>query len=76
LARPATRRTARAICDLVGWDPASPPPPEGHPLHEVGLPACINAAVSALVPHEQAAHVREIDAFRRIALGRPLEAPN
>jgi hypothetical protein len=76
LARPASRRTARVICDVVGWDPASPLPPEGHRLHEVGLPACINAAVSALVPHEQAAHVREIDAFRRIALGRPFEAPN
>jgi hypothetical protein len=70
-ARPATRETARTICDLVGWDPESPSPPTGHPLHEVGFRACCHAAYVALAPYEHSSQMREIDAFRRIALGKP-----
>jgi hypothetical protein len=29
LARPAARRTARILCELVGWDPDGPIPPTG-----------------------------------------------
>lgn len=71
LARPATRHTARVICDLVGWDGNAPAPPPGHTLMEVGFNACTYAAAVALAPLEHAAHLREIDAFRRIALGKP-----
>jgi hypothetical protein len=74
LARPATRHTARLVCDLVGWDPESPGPPDDHPLREIGFWACIHAALTALLPHQHAAHLREIDAFRRIALGKPFKA--
>jgi hypothetical protein len=69
LALPATRQTATVICELTGWDPRTPPPPHGHPLHEIGFPACTQAAYAALVPLEHAAHLREIRAFRRVALG-------
>lgn len=71
LARPATRHTARVICDLVGWDPDTPAPHPGHALIEVGFGACTYAAAVALAPMEHAAHLREIDAYRRIALGKP-----
>jgi hypothetical protein len=71
LARPTTRHTARVICDLVGWDPDTPAPPPGHALIEVGFRACTHAAAVALAPMEHAAHLREIDAYRRIALGKP-----
>ncbi|MFI5898340.1 hypothetical protein ACIA5D_50520 [Actinoplanes sp. NPDC051513] len=73
LARPYTRRTADMICGLVGWDPQSPAPPAGHPLHEIGYPACLHASETALVPHVHDAHIREIEAFRRIALGKPFD---
>ncbi len=72
LARPVTHHTAQVICDLIGWDPDCPPPPSGHPLREVGYSASTHAARVALAPQEHAAHLREIDAFRRIALGKPL----
>jgi hypothetical protein len=76
IARPMTRHTAQVICDLIGWDSDSPPPPAGHPLGEVGFSACTHAARVALAPQEHAAHLREIDAFRRIALGKPLIPPH
>jgi hypothetical protein len=38
LARPAARRTARILCELVGWDPDGPIPADGHPLRELGCP--------------------------------------
>ena len=75
LARPYTRRTAVEICALVGWDPDTPAPPDGHPLREVGYPACVHASETALVPYVHDAHIREIDAFRRIALGKPFPPP-
>jgi len=71
LARPATQHTARTICDLIGWDPDTPAPPAGHPLIEVGFGVCTHAAAVALAPLEHSAHLREIDAYRRIALGKP-----
>ncbi|HEX4865777.1 MAG TPA: hypothetical protein VFV02_17040 [Acidimicrobiales bacterium] len=71
LARPATHHTARVICDLVGWDPEAAAPPPGHTLREVGFQACVHAALEALLPLQHAAHMREIDAFRRIAVGKP-----
>lgn len=57
----------------MGQDPDGPTPADGHPLHEVGYPATRQAAVDALTPHVHAAHVREIDAFRRISLGQPFD---
>jgi hypothetical protein len=72
LARPASRATARVICEVIVWDPQSPAPPQGHPLHEAGFTACTHAARVALAPFEHAAHLREISALRRIALGQPL----
>jgi hypothetical protein len=72
LARPASRAAARVICEVVGWDPQSPAPPQGHPLHEVGFTACTHAARVALASYEHAAHLREISALRRIALGQPV----
>jgi len=74
LARPVTYRTARAVCELVGWDPDAPPPPEGHQLFEVGWNACTAASMEALRPQIHLAHLREIEAFRRIALGLPFIA--
>lgn len=71
LARPTARRTALVMCDLVGWDPDGPTPADGHPFHEIGFPACGRATNAALAPHLHAAHMREIDAFRRAALGKP-----
>ena len=73
IARPYARRTAQEICALIGWDPQSPAPPAGHPLHEVGYPACLHASEAALVPYVHDAHIREIEAFRRIALGKPFD---
>jgi hypothetical protein len=73
LARPASRHTAVVICDLVGWDSASAAPPDGHPLLEVGYQACTHAALNALLPLQHASHLREIDAFRRIAVGKPFQ---
>jgi len=73
LARPASHHAARVICDLVGWDPDSAAPPDGHPLRGVGWQACTHAALTALLPLQDAAHLREIDAFRRIAVGKPFE---
>ncbi|GAB1645516.1 hypothetical protein [Krasilnikovia sp. MM14-A1259] len=75
LGRPAARRTARLMCQLLGWDADAPMPSTGHPLWEIGLPACQSAAVSALTPYVHDAHMREIDAFRRIAFGRPFDLP-
>jgi hypothetical protein len=72
LARPACRAAARVICEVAGWDPQSPAPPQGHPLHEIGFTACSHAARVALAPYEHAAHLREISALRRIALGQPV----
>jgi len=57
--------------ELTGWDPAGPCRP-GHPLRDVGFSACTHAARMALAPQEHAAYLREIGAFRRIALGKPL----
>ncbi|MFI7520618.1 hypothetical protein [Micromonospora globbae] len=71
IARPYTRRTAQSICAIVGWDPKSPAPPDGHPLREIGYRACLHAGEAALVPYVHDAHLREIDAFRRVALGKP-----
>jgi hypothetical protein len=71
IARPHARRTAQSICAIVGWDPESPAPPDGHPLREIGYRACLHAAETALVPYVHDAHLREIDAFRRVALGKP-----
>jgi len=73
VARPAARVTARTICALVGQDPTGPTPADGHPLHEIGYPACRATAIAALTPYAHAAHLREIDAFRRIALGVPFD---
>ncbi len=70
LARPYTRRAATLVCAIVGWDPESPAPPTGHPLHEIGYPVCTHTARTALQPHLHNAHIREIHAFRRIALGK------
>jgi hypothetical protein len=75
IARPYARRTAEEVCALIGWDPLSPAPPPGHPLHEVGYPACLHASETVLVPYVHDAHIREIDAFRRIALGKPFDKP-
>lgn len=75
LARPYTRRAAAEICAVVGWDPESPAPPDGHPLREVGWGACTHTAAVALAPYVHDAHIREIDAFRRIALGKPFPSP-
>jgi hypothetical protein len=71
LARPYTRRTAEEICAIVGWDPESPAPPDGHPLREIGYSACVHTSQVALAPYVHDAHIREIDAFRRTALGKP-----
>lgn len=71
LARPATRQAAQVICDLIGWDPGTPAPPSGHPLIEIGHGACTYATAIALAPLEHAAHLREIDTYHRIALGKP-----
>jgi hypothetical protein len=70
LARPYTRRAATEVCGIVGWDPESPAPPTGHPLHELGYPVCTHTAHTALQPQLHNAHIREIHAFRRIALGK------
>jgi len=74
LARPHTRRTAAEVCAVVGWDPESPAPPDGHPLREVGWGACTHTAAAALLPYLHDAHIREIEAFRRIALGKPFRS--
>jgi hypothetical protein len=71
LARPYTRRTATEVCAIVGVDPAGPPPAPGHFLREIGMPVCTHTASSALQPQLHDAHIREIRAFRRIALGQP-----
>jgi hypothetical protein len=71
LARPATRSTAYAICELVGQDPDAPSPAEPSPLYEIGYPVVKAAAVDALTPYVHAAHIREVQAFRLIALGKP-----
>ena len=68
---PAVYRTARTMCELTGVDPDGPSPADGHVLNEIGYPACQQAARQALAPHLHQAHIREIDAFRRIALGKP-----
>jgi hypothetical protein len=70
LARPYTRRAATLVCAIVGWDPESPAPPAGHRLAELGYPVCTHTARTALQPHLHNAHIREIHAFRRIALGK------
>jgi hypothetical protein len=76
LGRPAARRTAAFMCQLVGWDVDAPMPADGHPLREIGGLACQRAAEAALTPHVHDAHMREIDAFRRIALGKPFLVPS
>jgi hypothetical protein len=73
VARPATRQTAEAACELVGWDPANPAPPDTHPLLEIGHAACSHAAYTAIAPLEHAALLRETRAFRRIVYGLPLD---
>jgi len=73
VARPVTRRTAITVCATIGWDPDSPMAPEGHPLFEVGHYVGTHAAQVALLPYEHAAHLREIEAFRRVALGQPID---
>ncbi len=50
IARPHVRRTAQSICAIVGWDPESPAPPDGHPLREICYRACLHAGEAALVP--------------------------
>jgi hypothetical protein len=72
---PIIYRTARTMCELTGVDPDGPTPADGHVLHEIGYPACKQAARDALAPHAHQAHIREIGAFRRIALGKPWSRP-
>jgi hypothetical protein len=71
--RPAVRQMAEAACEIAGWDPATPAPPDSHPLMEFGYPACAHAARVAVAPLEHASLVREMRAFRRIAYGQPLD---
>jgi hypothetical protein len=71
--RPAVRQMADAACELAGWDPATPAPPDSHPLMEFGHAACAHAARMAVAPLEHASLVREMRAFRRIAYGLPLD---
>jgi hypothetical protein len=71
---PYARRAAEEVCAPIGWGSAEPSPPAGHALPEVGHLACLHASETALVPWVHDAHVREIDAFRRI-LGRPFDKP-
>lgn len=76
LARSLSRSTARTMCEITGWDPDGPSPVDGHPLYEAGYPACKAAAVAALTPYVHRAHLREIEAFRLIAMGKPFVPPH
>ena len=69
-----TAQAAPEPFELAGWDPATPAPPDSHPLMEFGHMACAHAARTAVAPLEHAALVREMRAFRRIAYGQPLDS--
>ncbi|WP_027344971.1 hypothetical protein [Hamadaea tsunoensis] len=71
IGRPEAYRTAVTACHLAGWDPDAAPPPDSHRLYEIGYPATQRAARVAIAPYVHRALLREIDAFRRIALGLP-----
>ena len=69
--RPVIHQMAEAACEIAGWDPATPAPPDSHPLMEFGRTACLDAARAAIAPLEHASLVREMSAFRRVAYGQP-----
>lgn len=69
--RPAARATARLLCAQTGVAPDDPAPADGHPVYELAYPACKAAVRAAIAPLVHAAHVREMGAFRLIALGKP-----
>jgi len=69
--RPAARATARLLCAQTGVAPDDPAPADGHPIYELAYPACKAAVRAAIAPLVHSAHVREMDAFRLIALGKP-----
>jgi hypothetical protein len=69
--RPAARTTARLLCAQAGVDPADPAPADGHPVYELAYPACKAAVRAAIAPLVHAAQVREMEAFRLVALGKP-----
>ncbi len=69
--RPAARDMARMICAQSGVAADEPAPADGHPVYEIGYPACKAAVRAAIAPYVNSGHVREMEAFRRIALGKP-----
>ncbi|TCC34942.1 hypothetical protein E0H50_13710 [Kribbella sindirgiensis] len=68
--RPLARATARMLCAQSGIAPDDPAPADGHPVYELGYGACKAAVRAAIAPLVHAAHVREMEAFRLVALGK------
>ncbi|MFG1820579.1 hypothetical protein ACGFIF_42950 [Kribbella sp. NPDC049174] len=69
--RPAARATARLLCAQTGVAPTDPAPADGHPVYDLAYPACKAAVRAAIAPLLHSAHVREMEAFRLVALGKP-----
>lgn len=72
--RSFARTTARRLCAQFGIAPDTPAP-DGHPVYEVGVGVCNAAVMAAVMPLVHSAHLREMEAFRLIALGQPLPEP-
>jgi hypothetical protein len=69
--RPLARATARMLCTQSGIAPDDPSPADGHPVYDLAYGACKAAVRAAIAPLVHSAHVREMEAFRLVALGKP-----
>ncbi|MFK4089505.1 hypothetical protein ACI2LF_35655 [Kribbella sp. NPDC020789] len=72
--RSFARRSARTLCAQFAIPPQTPVP-AGHPAYDVAVGVCTAAVTAAIMPLLHAAHLRELEAFRLIALGQPFPEP-
>lgn len=72
--RSFARTSARTLCAQFGIAPDTPAP-DNHPVYEAGVGVCNAAVRAAITPLLHAAHLRELEAFRLIALGQPFPDP-
>ncbi len=72
--RSFARTSARTLCAQFGIAPDAPAP-DDHPVYDAGVGVCNAAVRAAIMPLLHAAHLRELEAFRIIALGQPFPDP-